>query len=192
MLLDTDLITLCDIPDDLTSDLITELHKLDWNSEEFSRPENALKTARVVELPFMERGVNNTSVSHRYLYDLAKGMLQVVQGHYPGCVFLRGELAALRPGMAATLHRDRRWFHEHSHRLHVPLITNDKCKNIFVDKEYHLNVGTLYEINNRVPHGAYNNGDETRVHCIIDMMPAENINKMILESINRNMYTCEP
>lgn len=192
MLIDTDLLTVCDIPADVTADLIKELNKLDWDSLEFARAEAALATARVIELPFVERGVNNTSITHAYIAEQARGIFDIVKINYPDCVFFRGEIAALRPGISATLHKDRRWFHEHSHRLHVPLITNDQCMNFFAGREYHLNVNTLYEINNRIPHGAYNKGTSTRIHCIMDLMPRVHYERMLAESINKGMFTCEP
>jgi hypothetical protein len=191
MLLTEDFKTVTKIQLENLSDLIAELRTIDWESEEFSRIEVALKNARLIEFPFIMTGVNETRKTHSHIVDMSEAILKTIEIHYPDCVFFRGEIAALRPGVSATLHRDRRWFHEYSHRLHVPLITNDQCKNRFDNREHHFDVGTLYEINNRIMHGAYNKGTETRVHCIVDVMPNEHYNRMVAEGINYRTITCD-
>jgi hypothetical protein len=89
---------------------------------------------------------------------------------------VRGEIATLNPGAKLDLHRDRRWFHANSRRMHIPLITNENCVHVGVINEqaetYHMDVDYLYELNNIDPHRASNAGTVPRIHLIVDFMPA--------------------
>lgn len=85
------------------------------------------------------------------------------EGSTPRCM-----LANLRPGCHIIPHRDIGLALRGSHRLHVPLITNDKVDFIINSDRKEMKVGRLYEFNNQLEHSVKNNGDESRVHLIID------------------------
>lgn len=57
------------------------------------------------------------------------------------------------------------------HRLHIPIITNDKVYFFVNGTGYNLTVGNIYELNNVAPHGVYNLSEKDRVHLIIDITP---------------------
>lgn len=57
------------------------------------------------------------------------------------------------------------------HRLHIPIITNDKVYFFVNNTGYHLTVGNIYELNNVAPHAVYNLSDQDRVHLMIDITP---------------------
>jgi len=63
-----------------------------------------------------------------------------------------------------------------SHRIHLPLVTNDGVKFIVGDTTKYLLPGELWEINNRHRHTVTNNGTEGRIHMIMDfVLPGEKI-----------------
>ncbi|ARN76138.1 aspartyl/asparaginyl beta-hydroxylase domain-containing protein [Oceanicoccus sagamiensis] len=62
------------------------------------------------------------------------------------------------------------------HRIHLPIITNEK--NIFSvgESSKALKAGEIWEINNRHEHGVVNSSDEGRIHLIMDyVLPGEKV-----------------
>ena len=57
------------------------------------------------------------------------------------------------------------------HRLHIPIITNDKCIFNIDNNILNMKEGYLYELNNLLEHSVENNGDNDRIHLIIDIIP---------------------
>jgi hypothetical protein len=55
-----------------------------------------------------------------------------------------------------------------SNRHHLPLVTNNKVLFTVGDDTKHLPSGEVWEINNAHMHGVQNEGDEDRVHVIVD------------------------
>jgi hypothetical protein len=82
--------------------------------------------------------------------------------------FIRANFVRLAAGGEITEHRDMNFSLTHSHRVHVPVITNDGV--VFKVGEESLNIpdGEIYEINNRRMHSVRNDGDTPRVHLILD------------------------
>ncbi len=56
-------------------------------------------------------------------------------------------------------------------RLHIPIITNDKCIFEVDGEEINMKEGEIWEINNHnKPHAVSNGGDIDRVHLLIDWL----------------------
>lgn len=54
-------------------------------------------------------------------------------------------------------------------RLHIPIITNDKCIFEVDNEEIHMKQGEIWEINNNGKlHSVINAGSEDRIHLLID------------------------
>lgn len=162
-----------------------EIKKIDWYSSDYRRLEPALKEGKIIEFPYIV--THSPLDQNEYLYltqDLSKEIVDKVTELYPDCVFVRGEISALLPEVKILPHVDGRWFHEFSHRVHVPLITNSRCMNVFEKEEVHFDTFSIFEINNRVVHHAYNQGTEPRVHLIFDLMPNHIFNKAIKNMFN--------
>jgi len=62
------------------------------------------------------------------------------------------------------------WHYDHAHRVHIPLITNEKCFLAIDDKIYHLPAdGSIYIANTTLYHTAFNgtrDGEFTRTHIV--------------------------
>lgn len=73
-----------------------------------------------------------------------------------------------------SAHVDNVFTLSHSHRVHIPIITNDKVKFSIADQTKNLKEGEIWEINNREMHSVLNDGDTSRTHIIIDwVIPGE-------------------
>jgi hypothetical protein len=82
--------------------------------------------------------------------------------------FIRCNLVQLLPGGIIGEHRDMNFSLTHAHRVHVPIITNDQVWFTVGSETLNIPEGEIYEINNRRPHSVRNEGDESRVHLILD------------------------
>lgn len=88
--------------------------------------------------------------------------------------FIRASLVRLLAGCGIAEHRDMNFSLAHSHRLHLPVITNDQVWFTVGGESINLQEGQLYEINNRRTHSVRNDGTQHRVHLILDfVLPGE-------------------
>jgi hypothetical protein len=86
-----------------------------------------------------------------------------VQGY-----FVRVSLVNLVPGGEIAEHRDKNFSLAHSHRIHIPIVTNEDVLFNVNGEVIHMKAGEMYEINNRRNHSVFNKGSEGRVHLILD------------------------
>ena len=77
-------------------------------------------------------------------------------------------LARLLAGHKIERHVDGAGANLLTHKVHVPLITNQGALFTIENETRHLEYGTAYEVNNIVRHAAENNGEEHRVHLIFE------------------------
>ncbi|MFC3051574.1 aspartyl/asparaginyl beta-hydroxylase domain-containing protein [Kordiimonas pumila] len=82
--------------------------------------------------------------------------------------FIRVNLVKLAAGGEIAEHKDMNFSLAHSHRIHVPIITNDKVVFKVGQEALSMKEGEIYEINNRRTHAVVNGGTEDRVHLILD------------------------
>lgn len=86
-------------------------------------------------------------------------------------VLNRTMMPRLKPGGAIPTHRDVSDALQLSHRMHIPVMTNEKCMFSFGEpfsSSHNLKEGRLYEVNNVVEHGVVNGGDTPRIHLMFD------------------------
>ena len=88
--------------------------------------------------------------------------------------FVRATLVRLKAGGSIAEHRDMNFSLTHSHRVHLPIVTNDEVWFSVGSETINLREGQLYEINNRRLHSVENKGSDDRVHLILDfVLPSE-------------------
>ena len=166
---------------------------MNWIQEEYARHEPPLKDGKLVVFPFPIKSRDyRLTDDQRTLLELCKPVCDQVISMFDNHVFLRGEVATLMPGVQLGWHRDPAWFHEHCHRIHVPVKTNEKCLQLWRDFSQHLEPGHIYEINNRTQHSAVNNGDEIRTHIILDLCRATTWDLLMKSGGNPVALTCDP
>ncbi|MEQ1512256.1 MAG: aspartyl/asparaginyl beta-hydroxylase domain-containing protein [Lysobacteraceae bacterium] len=91
-----------------------------------------------------------------------------VNGQFPRVMFAR-----MAPGGEIKPHRDANAAAKWPHKIHVPLLTNDKV-TFFVDHiGYHLPEGEAVEVNNMSVHAVKNAGDTDRIHLIFEYFDAD-------------------
>lgn len=74
-------------------------------------------------------------------------------------------------------HIDHALFQMLSRRIHIPIITNEDVKFVAFHekkrKQYRMEVGDVYEVNNEIPHLAMNLGETERWHIVADVIDKE-------------------
>ena len=90
-------------------------------------------------------------------------------------------LVKLKPKTNIVPHTDGGWF-VHTHRIHIPIITDPRIIFILDTKKFHMESGYVYEMNNLVQHSVINPTDIGRVHLMIDLMPDQVLNPAVLKS----------
>lgn len=170
----------------LTDPLREELKKINFFSEKYNRGEVALADGKLVEFPFVVQAYPETRKESLQLLELSQPIVDYIQNMFPDHVFMRGEISIMLPGIIIKPHIDRKWFHANSHRMHVPIITNDFCKHYFQNRSQHMEEDMLYELNNRIVHSAVNAGSETRTHLIFDLMQKDRLARAREQKIEFN------
>ena len=172
MLLDCDFKVYSIIKDGLIKKFKKLCIDADWSREEYNRYDNNLTTGKLITLPYIISNVNknNNSNERQELIDAAQLIANEVIRFFPNHTIVRGEIATILPGTCLKMHEDGFWFHKKSKRIHVPIYTNDNCKQIIEQRFYHFNEGTVYELNNRIKHSAINSGETPRTHLILDIL----------------------
>jgi Aspartyl/Asparaginyl beta-hydroxylase len=83
--------------------------------------------------------------------------------------YSKAMLARLAAGQRIDLHSDGAGSNLRTHKIHVPLITNEKALYLCGNEGFHLTDGHAWEVNNIRPHGGVNGGDADRVHLIFEV-----------------------
>ena len=82
-------------------------------------------------------------------------------------------LIKLPAGKAIPTHVDAAPFFKQYHRLHLAMVTNPACIFTVGAESKHLKVGEIWEIDNdNQKHSVVNNGQQDRVHLLIDFYKA--------------------
>lgn len=101
-------------------------------------------------------------------------MMGIIKQHYPvGGTIIRAMAAKLLPGEVITPHRDAHPSFHNSHRIHIPIKTNNRVRFMIDGQPHRLKVGKAYEINNQKTHSVMNKGKDERVNFIFDYVPPQ-------------------
>ena len=118
--------------------------------------------------------INLSGTKHKRNYNLFNfdKILNDLRIIYEKCYgvgdFARVLFTRLKPQSDIPPHTDGGYSLEHSHRTHMPIITNEK--NLFKvgDEVKYLKLGEFWEFDNTKIHSVKNMSNEPRVHLIID------------------------
>jgi hypothetical protein len=92
---------------------------------------------------------------------------------YVNGVFPRVMLARMAAGGEIKPHRDANAAAKWPHKIHVPLLTNDRVTFYVDGVGYHLPEGEAAEVNNTGVHAVKNEGDSDRIHLIFEYYDAD-------------------
>ena len=102
--------------------------------------------------------------------DTARRLIQENGSGY----FIRASLVKLKAGSDIGEHQDMNFSLAHSHRVHLPIVTNDQVLFTVGNETINMREGQVYEVNNRRVHSVRNGGTADRVHLILDfVLPGE-------------------
>lgn len=88
---------------------------------------------------------------------------------YTQPVYPKVMLAKLAAGHFIDQHVDKGEMNRYTHKIHIPIMTNDQVRS-FVKPDWHaLREGYAYEVNNTLPHSAENYGQADRIHLIFEL-----------------------
>jgi hypothetical protein len=93
----------------------------------------------------------------------------VAQYDFQQPVFPKVMLARLAAGAVIDRHVDGAGSNLYTHKIHIPLETNERARMLIREQSFHLKEGYAYEVNNLVPHGAENLGATDRIHLIFEV-----------------------
>lgn len=101
-------------------------------------------------------------------------------------VIVQSDIARMRPLVGDTqMHTDTRYNQRYARRYNIAISTNNNCWLYHYDYDLnnggtrdHISEGELWELNNKIPHTAVNQGNTWRTHLIIDVMPRNYWNRM--------------
>lgn len=157
--------------------LVLTLSPQDWENE----PQPGVQTVPLVHdvelghrnpvrcpaLQIFDRDIRSTLAITANFFDKSdKG--RVLTEKYGIGYVIRAKLLRLLAGEEIAESRDSSFSLTHSHRVHVPIITNDQVRFTVGRETMHIPEGEIYEINNRRLHSVHNQGDEPCVHLVLD------------------------
>lgn len=102
---------------------------------------------------------------------LAPTMSSIAEFYGGDGYFIRALFARLRAKSAILPHIDLTFSLLHCHRVHIPIVTNDGVVFTIGGEAKNLRPGEIWEINNATVHGVDNDGEDARVHLIVDWVP---------------------
>ncbi len=152
-----------------------------WDAENADKPNRfeALDKTRHIVFRFVDstrdwRGSHDRPAWAEWQALLAPVMQAAVAHYaYAGGQFPRVMLARMARGGEIKPHRDANAAAKWPHKIHVPLLTNDKV-TFYVDGiGYHLSEGEAAEVNNMGVHAVKNAGDDDRIHLIFEYFDPE-------------------
>jgi hypothetical protein len=120
-----------------------------------------------------------------YKDDVEPIIKQVIDNHYePGGKVIRAVFAKLNPNGIIKPHVDTHPSFAIGHRVHVPITTNDRVRFTIGGRPHHLEVGTIYEVNNLKQHSVMNKGKTPRVTLIFDYVPPSKMSDIEIMQTN--------
>ena len=152
-----------------------------WDAEDAGKPNKfeALDKTRHIVFRFVDstrdwRGSHDRPLWAEWRALLEPVMAQAVGDYgYARGVFPRVMLARMAPGGVIQPHIDANPAAKWPHKIHVPLLTNDKVGFRIGDAIHHFPVGGAVEVNNLGPHAVRNDGETDRIHLIFEYYDAD-------------------
>lgn len=122
---------------------------------------------------FITREVTNSPILEKLPYIRA---LIEPDGPFGGAVY--AFIFRTKPNGITRVHKDGEEVWHQTHRIHIPIITNDGAFLLAEGRAKHIPVGEAWTFDNQTDHGVVN-GNSTRVHLIIDVDPNPKFARLI-------------
>lgn len=147
-----------------------------WDAENADKPNRfeALDKTRHIVFRFVDNFQDWRASHDRPLWaDWSALLMPVLEQATRPYAYARGEfprvmLARMAPGGIIKPHRDANPAARWPHKIHVPLLTNDKVTFYVDGVGYRMPEGDAFEVNNMGVHAVQNAGDSDRIHLIFE------------------------
>ena len=147
-----------------------------WDAENADKPNRfeALDKTRHIVFRFVSNFRDWRDSYDRPLWAQWRGLLEPVLAKavepygYARGAFPRVMLARMAPGGVIKPHRDANPAAKWPHKIHVPLLTNDKVTFFIDNVGYHFAEGEAVEVSNMAVHAVENAGASDRIHLIFE------------------------
>jgi len=119
------------------------------------------------------QSINSHIVHHKYeTFSPYIGLIMDLVNESLGTTSIKqAMITRLRSGSVIGRHKDKGPLTAKTHRIHVPVITNQQCLFTVDDEVRNLQAGEIWLIDNVGRyHSVENRGEQDRVHLIIDAM----------------------
>jgi hypothetical protein len=160
--------------------LVSRIPDAVWDMED-SRKENAFRCfhhTRHIIFRFIEgfrdhRVFYSTPIWHLChstllpIFDQVVATYGLSRNAYPKVM-----LARLAAGHTIDAHVDGGGPNLFTHKIHIPIQTNDKVRFFVRNRAFRLRRGIAYEVNNLATHGVENAGETDRIHLIFEVFDA--------------------
>ena len=152
-----------------------------WDAENADKPNKfeALDKTRHIVFRFVDSTRDWRGSHDRPLWSQWRSLLEPVMAEavadfgYRRGVFPRVMLARMAPGGIIQPHVDANPAAKWPHKIHVPLVTNERVGFVIGDTVHHFAVGHAVEVNNLGPHAVRNEGSSDRIHLIFEYYDAD-------------------
>jgi len=128
--------------------------------------------------------VDRTHIRDKKIYDKFinsfKKYLEIIKNEYGDGIIYNVQIPILYGRGIITPHIDAHQDMNYVHRIHIPLITNEKVIFTVGDQKFYLKKGEIVEVNNCNLHGVvnYNPEDHQRLHIIVDFAENDFLNSL--------------
>jgi len=105
-------------------------------------------------------------------YKISNKIRTILKKHYGSGKFYKVHFSRMTPESECKKHTDLGGHFSNSHRVHIPLKTNNKVIFEIGDKQFIAKVGRMFEVNNSKPHAIKVGGKQERLTLIVDYIPS--------------------
>ena len=105
-------------------------------------------------------------------YKISNKIRTILKKHYGLGKFFKVHFSRMTSDSECKTHTDTGSHFFNSHRIHIPLKTNNKVLFEIGDKQFIAQVGRMFEVNNSKPHAVKVRGKQERLTLIMDYLPS--------------------
>lgn len=170
--------------------LINNLNEKDWTDFNFRQKTFSIhkqtKSIPVLWVPlsiqsedviFLSEIQEKNPFFYNKVTSICKEVLNYLEHAFNGKIF-KILLVRLESQGSIPPHNDNLFSLEQTHRIHIPIITNDLVFFTVDNCTINMKSGCLYEINNRLIHSVVNKSSVDRVHLIVDVIENKTIEEI--------------
>ena len=153
---------------------VNGLSETDWDAVDYRQKSyEAHRHTQTIELIF-DKDFRHEAPTERPMYEAIGGaallapFVEAIGDYYGAGYVIRALLVRLRPGGVIPPHVDAGYSLMNSHRVHIPVTSNDEVAFLVGGETRVMEEGELWEINNARVHAVRNGSQRGRVHLIVD------------------------